>query len=75
MRGAREVGPANSGEMVEVTVRLCSRAGQQPIFSPETASQLPSQRPILSREEFEKTHGADAASIARVEKFARDHGL
>jgi kumamolisin len=75
MPGAREVGPANPGETLEVTVRLCSRAGQQPIFNPETASQLPSQRPILSREDFEKTHGADPASIARVEKFAREHRL
>src|SRR6185369_1059071 len=75
MPGAREVGPTNPGEMIEVTVRLRSRAGQQPIVSPEVASQLPSQRPILSREDFEKMHGADPASIARVEKFARDHGL
>lgn len=75
MAGAREVGPANPGETFEVTVRLCSRAGRQPIFNPATASQLPSQRPILSRDDFEKTHGADPASIARVEKFARDHGL
>jgi kumamolisin len=75
MPGAREVGPANPSEVIEVTIRLRSRAGKHPIFSAETASQLPNQRTILSREDFEKTHGADPASIARVETFAREHGL
>jgi kumamolisin len=75
MPGAREAGPANPSEVLEVTIRLRSRAGQQPLFRAEVASQLPVDREVVSREEFEKTHGADPASIARVEAFAHEHGL
>jgi len=75
MRGAREVGPANPNEMVEVTLRLRSRAGKQPIMRSEVAAQLPAKRTIMSRDEFANTHGAEPQSIARVETFAREHGL
>ncbi len=75
MAGGREVGPANPKEVIEVTIRLRSRAGKQPIFSAKTAAQLPAERINLSRHDFEKKHGAAAASIARVKAFARDHGL
>src|ERR1700733_8809968 len=75
MPGAREAGPANPNEVLEVTIRLRSRAGKQPLFRAEVGSQLPADRAVVSREEFEKVHGADPASIARVETFAREHGL
>jgi kumamolisin len=75
LRGARVIGPANPNEKIEVTVRLHSRAGKKPPIAPETFRELPEQRHILSREELEKTHGADPASIARVETFAGEHGL
>jgi kumamolisin len=75
MRGAHETGPANPNEIVEVTLRLHSRAGNAPIVKDEMASQLPTDRPIVTREEFEQVHGADPSSIARVEAFARENGL
>ena len=73
--GAREIGPVNPNEVIEVTVRLRSRGGKTPPVSASTFRQLPAERPILSREELEKIHGADPASVNRVEEFARQHGL
>jgi len=75
MRGAREIGPANPNEQVEVTIRVRSRAGKKPIVGTENFRLRPSERKVLSRDEFEKMHGADPADIARVETFARDHHL
>ncbi len=75
MEGAREIGPANPHEKVEVTVRLRSRAGKRPFISDEELRKPVQERTILSRAEFEKRHGADPASIARVESFARAHNL
>ncbi|MCU1296389.1 MAG: peptidase, partial [Acidobacteriaceae bacterium] len=75
LRGARVVGPANPNEQIEVTIRLRSRAGKAPPIAPETFRQPPAQRRILTREELERTHGADPASIARVGTFAGEHGL
>jgi len=75
LHGAREIGPANANERVEVTIRLRSRAGKKPAVSQDTFRQPPNERKILSREEYEKSHGADPASTALVEAFAREHGL
>jgi len=75
MPGAREVGPANPNEKVEVTIRLKSRAGKKPIVSADAYSQLPNKRTVLSRADYEQRHGADPAAVARVQAFARDHGL
>ena len=61
MTNAREVGPANSSERLEVTLRLRSRAGTKPALSMETYNQAPQQRAILTREKFEATHGAEGA--------------
>jgi len=35
----------------------------------------PGDQPYLSREEFAAAYGADAPDLARVETFAREHGL
>ena len=75
LEGAREVGPANPNETVDVTIRLRSRAGKEPVNNREDFLQPVSKRPILSRKEFEQLHGADPASIARVESFAKVHNL
>jgi kumamolisin len=75
LEGAREIGPANPNETVDVTIRLRSRAEKKPIVNVE-ASTRPVEKPtILGRKEFEQRHGADPDSIARVETFARQHGL
>ena len=75
LAGAREVGPANPNEVVDVTVRLRSRSGKEPFADSGEFSKPIEKRRILSREEFESQHGADPASIALVESFARDQGL
>jgi kumamolisin len=75
LEGAREVGPANPNETVDVTIRLRSRAGKKPIVDADEFTKPIAQRTILSRKEFEQRHGTDADSMARVETFAREHGL
>jgi kumamolisin len=73
--GAREIGPANPSESVDVTIRLRSRAGSKPIVNADEFKKPIQERTVLSRTEFEKLHGADPDSIARVEAFAREYGL
>src|SRR5579884_852415 len=73
--GAREIGPANPKEEVEVTIRLRSRAGKKPAVSAETFNQAPADRQIMTREEYERSHGADPAGIKQVKAFANENGL
>jgi kumamolisin len=75
MRGAREIGPANPNEKVDVTIRLRSRAGKRPIVSANALTQPVGKRTVLSRHDFEQAHGASPESIAKIESFAREHGL
>jgi len=75
MDGAREIGPANPNETVDVTIRLRSRAGKKPMVSADSYTKPIEERTILSRKEFEQRYGADPDSIARVETFARQHKL
>ena len=75
LKGAKEIGPANPNEKLDVTIRLRSRAGKKPIVSADAFTKPIAKRTILSRKEFEQTHGAAAESIARVEAFAREHKL
>jgi kumamolisin len=75
LKGAREIGPANPNEIVDVTIRLRSRAGRKPIIDANEFKKPIAERTILSRKEFEQLHGADPDSIARVEAFAREQKL
>jgi kumamolisin len=75
LEGAREVGPAGPNEIVDVTIRLRSRSGRKPFVDAGEFSKPIENRKIFSRQEFEKQHGADPASIAMVESFAREYGL
>src|SRR5947208_3490478 len=74
--GARAVGPAAADERFEVTVRVRPRAALQSHATRgfDTAA-LPSNRHYLTRQEYATSHGADPADLARVESFARAHGL
>ncbi|HTZ95720.1 MAG TPA: S53 family peptidase [Terriglobales bacterium] len=73
--GAHEVGPANPKEQIDVTIRLHSRERKKPIVDPETLTKTIGKRTLLSRKEFEGRYGADEASIAKVEQFAKQNGL
>ena len=75
LEGAREIGAANPNEIVDVTIRLRSRAGKKPIVNADEFTKPIEERSILTRKEFEQRHGADPDSIARVESFAREHKL
>lgn len=75
LEGAREIGPANPNETLDVTIRLRSRAGKKPIVNASEFTKPIGKRTILSRKEFEQRHGADPESIVRVEAFARQHKL
>ena len=75
LAGAREVGPSDPNERVDVTLRLRSRTGKKPPIDPHEFTKPVAQRTIISRKEFEQSHGADAKDIARVESFAREHKL
>ena len=75
LKGAREIGPANPNEIVDVTIRLRSRAGRKPIIDANEFKKPIAERTILSRKEFEQLHGADPDSIARIEAFAREQKL
>jgi kumamolisin len=75
LKGARELGPADPTEILEVTIRLCPRAGRRLIVESNEFTKPIDKRTILSRKEFEQQHGADSDSIARVEAFAREHRL
>jgi kumamolisin len=75
LQGAREIGPANPSEQVDVTIRLRSRAGKKPMVSADEFAKPIQKRTVLSREDFEQRHGAHPDSIAQVESFAREHKL
>jgi kumamolisin len=75
LEGAREIGPANPIETVDVTIRLRSRAGNKPIVNAAEFTKPIEERTLLSREEFEQRHSANSDSISRVEAFARQHKL
>ena len=75
LAGAKEIGPANPNEKLDVTIRLRSRAGKKPIVSADAFTKPIAKRTILSRKQFEQSHGAAPESIARVEAFAREHKL
>jgi kumamolisin len=75
IKGARDIGPANPNEKVDVTIRLRSRTGKIPAISAQELAKPIAKRTVLSRKEFEERHGADPESIVRVEAFARERKL
>jgi kumamolisin len=72
-RDARVVGPAPADERLEVTLRLRPRnplPNARDLLKP---SKVPVQQ--LTHREFEDSHGAAAADIERIRKFAEDNKL
>ncbi|HEX8816207.1 MAG TPA: S53 family peptidase [Terriglobales bacterium] len=74
LAGAKEIGPAKSTEMVDVTIRL-RRKDKKPVMSATEFTKPIHERTHLTRHQFEQQHGADPASIARIEAFANEHKL
>lgn len=76
MPGARNIGPADPNERIEVTVIL--RRASAPSAFPsmeQLGATSPDNREHLSREAFAATHGARAEDIARIRAFAAQYGL
>ncbi len=70
MKGARLVGPAPADERFEVTVRLRPR---QPLPSLEQLSSKDYKG--VTHAQFETEYGAIPDDVAKVEAFAKQHGL
>jgi len=74
--GARAIGPVAGDERFEVTVRVRRKTPLQALAAQGfNADVLPAQRHYLTRQEYATSHGADPADLAKVEAFARAHGL
>jgi kumamolisin len=67
--GARQVGPIDPNETVEVSLYLRDPA------EGELHKQLQGQAPRLSREEYASKHGAAPTDVAKVTQFAQEHHL
>jgi kumamolisin len=75
--GTIRLGPLPAEERVEVTLRLRERApgGKPAVTAEPRGSSAVAEPRYPSREEFARAHGADPEDIARIEQFARSHGL
>ena len=74
--GAREVEPAHPDERVDVTVVLRRATGADGTASAgATSARSARERTYLTRDQLETEQGASAEDIAKVETFAREHGL
>jgi kumamolisin len=72
--GAHPVGPVDPDERLEVTIRVRSRAKTA---LPELIARRAESGKggPMTREQFEKTHGADPADLKKVVQFAKQHKL
>jgi kumamolisin len=76
LKGARAIGPVPSDELIEVTVRL---KPQKPVETTANSDVfedvLPKDRHYLTQRKFSNAHGADPDDMAKIEAFAKEHGL
>ncbi len=76
LHGARAVGPVPRDERFEVTIRVRRKASLRSLAADNfDTDQLPERRRYLTYGEYASAHGSDPADIAKVEEFARAHGL
>jgi kumamolisin len=75
--GAKEVGPSDPTEVIEVTIRLRPRESNAQIDAEVAAlgAQLPADRTYLTPEQYAARYGADQADVAKVEQFAQESHL
>jgi kumamolisin len=73
--GAKLVGPVDPNEQMSVTVLVRRRADANPVNTADLGGRPPAERQHVTREEFAGARGADPQDLARVEEFARAHGL
>lgn len=76
LANAKEVGPSDPNEVVEVTVVLRSKGSEKQLASTREMSAKPlKERRYLSREELAAANTPDPDDIAAIEEFAQEHGL
>jgi kumamolisin len=73
LANAQPVGPVDPNEQMEITVYLRGPASSD--LDSVISEQLQKKRPHLTRDEYKAAHSASADDMAKVEQFARDHGL
>lgn len=74
--GARVAGAVPADERFEVTVRVRRRTHLENLAARGIYADLaPAKRHYLTREEYAANYGADPADLAKVEAFAKAHGL
>lgn len=74
--GAQLIGPADSGEQIQVTVLMRHRS-RPAAFPPveRTGAQALAERRHLSHERFAARHGTHPRDLKRIRRFAEDHSL
>jgi kumamolisin len=75
MAGARETGAADLAERLEVTVLVRGKAGEAFGEHIRRLASGEERAEHLTREDFARQFGADAADLAAVKSFASEHGL
>src|SRR5690242_6096725 len=75
--GAKEDGPLDPNETIEVTIRLRAHESDAQIDAEVAAlgAQLPADRTYLTPDEYAARYGADPADIAKIEQFAQENHL
>ena len=74
--GAKDVGPADPNQQIEVSVLVRRGSAPDEFASLEQMClRLPHQRKYLSREDFARLHGAAAADFEKIRAFASQFGL
>jgi len=68
-QGSILISPTNPQEIVQVTVRLCSR-NKKPLPVGDIGALPPHKRLYQSREEFAAANGATPADVAKIKSFA-----
>jgi len=75
-RGARRIGPADPQETLSVSIRVRRRQDAPALPDAQQAgASRPWSGPILSREEFARTYGADPSDLEEMAQFARSNSL
>lgn len=74
--GAQLVSDVDPNETLEITIRVRSRSSQDKgALLTSLASQPPSERHYLTREQLASRLGADPADLEKVATYARENGL
>lgn len=75
--GAKEDGPLDPNETIEVTIRLRAHESDAQIDVEVDAlgAQLPADRTYLTPDEYTARYGADPADIAKIAQFAQENQL